>query len=324
MNILMFADTLRSADLRHVVPIPIGDPFIYVEHNGRRVVFTHAVEVARMRELAGLTIVPYEELGLDGLHARGLATRAALLELLHRACGSLGVEEATVPGDFPLAAADFLRERGVSINADPSVFAERRRAKTASEIEGIRRAQAATHVAMETIRDAIRRGGELSSESLRAAARREAAAADVFFEFMIVAHGAQSASAHDSGSGRIAAGEPIIVDLGVRDQHSGAWSDMTRTFCVGEPPQELGAYHRVCREALERVTPMVRPGVSCAELHRRRMRWWRKLATRRSSPRSPELWSTTASSTPSGTASASRSMSRRRSDRTARTWSPAT
>jgi Xaa-Pro aminopeptidase len=264
----MFGDTLRSADLRHVVPIGLGDPLIYAERDGRRTVFTYSIEVPRVGELDGLEVVPYEQLGLDELHAEGLTTREAMLELLLRACSSLGLEEAVVPDGFPLAAADALRAAGVSIGTDAALFATRRRVKTAVELEGIRRAQAATQLAMRTMGDAVRDGGEISSESLREAARRETAGAEVFFEYMIVAHGAQSASVHNAGSGRIGPGEPIVVDLGVRDERSGAWADMTRTFCVGEPPDELVAYQRVCLEALEHVKPLVRPGANCAELHR--------------------------------------------------------
>lgn len=270
MDVVMFADTMRSADLRHVVPVPIMDPFIYVEHGRDRVAFMFSIEIPRVREHAvDLEIVSYEELGLDQLRRKGVPTSAAVLELLHRACTSLGIVEAIAPDDFPLVATHLLRRHGIEVRPDSAVFAARRRAKTAVEIEGIRRAQAATEAAMATIRDAIRRGGAISSESLRAAARRQGADADVFFEYMIVAHGAQAASIHETGSGPIAAGEPIVVDLGVRDRASGCWADMTRTFCIGDPPEELVAYHRLCREVLAHVMPLVRPGVSAAELHRR-------------------------------------------------------
>jgi Xaa-Pro aminopeptidase len=268
MSVLIYGDSLRSPDLRHVFPLAIGDPFFYAEHDGRRVAFLPGIEVPRARELEGLEVVSYNEIGLDELQAQGLTHRAARLELLHRVCTSLGLESAVAPVDFPAVAADFLRGRGVEITVDADLFTQRRRSKTAGELEGMRRAQAATQAAMGAMRDAVRRGGDVSSESLRTAARRETADADVFFEYMIVAHGAQGASVHEPGFGPIAPGESIIIDLGVRDAASGAWADMTRTFCVLSPPQELVDYQRVCREVLERVTPMVGPGVSCGELNR--------------------------------------------------------
>src|SRR5262249_61596396 len=65
-----------------------------------------------------------------------------------RAVATLGVEEATVPGTFPLLLADKLRAKGVDIVPDQSLFVERRRVKSASELEGIRRAQAAAEAGM--------------------------------------------------------------------------------------------------------------------------------------------------------------------------------
>jgi Xaa-Pro aminopeptidase len=267
--VLMWADTLRSPDLRHVVPLGIGDPFIYAEHQGRRVAFLPSIEVPRARELDGLEVVPYEEIGLDQLIAKGMRYREARLELLARACEHLGLKEAVTPADFPLAAADLLRGRGVTLRSDDGFFVDRRRVKTAGELEGVRRAQAAAHIAMQTMRNAIRRGGDISSESLRTEALREVAASETFFEYMIVAHGAQAASVHDSGSGRVAPAESIVIDLGVRDWKSGAWADMTRTFSFGPPSAELVEYQSICRLVLEQVTPMVRPGASCAEIYRR-------------------------------------------------------
>ena len=82
----------------------------------------------------------------------------------------------------------------------------------------------------------------------------------------IVAHGAQAAVGHDPGSGPIAPGEAVVLDVWPSDRASGCFADMTRTFVVGEPPAELRAWHALCREALERVVAAVRPEVSGREL----------------------------------------------------------
>jgi Xaa-Pro aminopeptidase len=267
-DVLMYNDTLRSPDLRHVVPIPIGDAFPYAEHNGKHYVFISSVEEERVRALDGIEVVTNAELGLAELVEQGFSHRASRLELLVRACKLIGIVEAVVPEDFPLGAAERLRREGIGLRPDSDLFAERRRSKTPSELAGIRRAQAATQRAMGAIRDGVRAGGDISSESLRAAARRATADDGVIAEYMIVAHGAQAASVHDEGHGPIAAGEGIVVDLGIRDVESGCWADMTRTFCVGAPPPELVGYHEACMEVHQKVVPMIRPGVNAAELHR--------------------------------------------------------
>jgi Xaa-Pro aminopeptidase len=52
-----------------------------------------------------------------------------------------------------------------------------------------------------------------------------------------------------------------VLDLWPRDRESSCYADMTRTFTVGEPPEELATYHSLVYEALERAREAVKPGV---------------------------------------------------------------
>jgi Xaa-Pro aminopeptidase len=55
-DVLVYADTVRSPELRHEIPLAIGDPFLYAERNGTRRALISAMEQARMGHLAGLTL----------------------------------------------------------------------------------------------------------------------------------------------------------------------------------------------------------------------------------------------------------------------------
>ena len=70
-------------------------------------------------------------------------------------------------------------------------------------------------------------------------------------EEFIVSHGAQTAIGHEMGHGAIAPGEPIVFDLFPRDRETGCYSDMTRTYVVGEAPQEIREFHRLAKQALD-------------------------------------------------------------------------
>jgi Xaa-Pro aminopeptidase len=69
------------------------------------------------------------------------------------------------------------------------------------------------------------------------------------------------------GSGAILAGEPITVDLWPKDEETGCFTDMTRTYVVGEPSEELLTYHRLSKEALDRSLATIRPGAKVADVH---------------------------------------------------------
>ncbi len=266
----MFADTFRSPELRHEVPLSAPDAMIYVERNDTRQVYASALEVPRLADLdGGLEAFPYEVLGLDELIAAGLRGDQVDPELVLRACRRVGIDRAVVPRAFPLAVADHLRANGIELSADGEAFDERRRAKNDAELAGIRRAARGSERAFAAIRAALASAGEITCEDLQTeVARAFTEAGLVAPDPPIVAHGPQTAVGHDPGSGRIEPGEPVVADIYPQDPVSGCYSDMTRTFCIGEAPDELREYHRLCKEVLDAVIPLVRPGVKGAELHR--------------------------------------------------------
>jgi len=82
----------------------------------------------------------------------------------------------------------------------------------------------------------------------------------------IVSHGPQSAVGHDMGSGPISPGEPVVIDLWPKDIETACYADMTRTYVVGEPPEEIVRYHTLCKEALDRSLGAIRSGVPGSEV----------------------------------------------------------
>jgi hypothetical protein len=152
----MYSDTVRSAELRHEVPVSIGDAFLYAEHDGVRHIVVTALEAPRFEGL-GLEFHPYDEFGLDELRRSGRSWLEIEDEITLRAVAALGIERATVPGTFPLLLADKLRAKGVELVPDQNHFVERRRVKSELELAGIRRAQAAAEAGMAAARELLRR-----------------------------------------------------------------------------------------------------------------------------------------------------------------------
>ena len=271
--VLIHADS-RSPDMRHEVPVMIPDAFLYAETNGRRAVVLSAFEVPRL-EAAGIPVEALlpEKLGLDELLAGGTPLDLALLEIYARACEELGIADASVPPGFPLELADHLRANGIEVTSDRELFSGRRRRKTEAEIAGLRRAQRACEAALDAARRMLREsdassgalvldGEPLTCERVKHEIERVFGEHGVGGDEFIVSHGAQTAIGHDLGSGPISAGEAVVLDLFPYDRESGVYSDMTRTYVVGDVPDELSEYHRLCKEALDLATAAVRPGVN--------------------------------------------------------------
>lgn len=265
-GVLIHGDTFRSAALRHELPLGILDPFSYFELDGRRVAVISALEAGRLAEAApGVEIVDPYELGLDELVARGLRWHELDAELCLRAATSLEAGTLTVPSDLPVGVADRLRAAGIEVIVDESEFIRRRRAKTAAEIDGIRRAQAAADAGMAAAAELLRTNPPgLTAEAVRARIREVTAAHGAPApEDIIVAAGPAGASGHETGSGPLTPGVPIVIDIWPRDEKSGCHADMTRTFVIaGEPAPDVAAWHGLCLEALERSYAALRPGVT--------------------------------------------------------------
>jgi Xaa-Pro aminopeptidase len=261
-DVVIYADTVRSPELRHEIPLAIGDPFLYVERNGSRHVVIGALELPRVRTIEGLQVHPLEEFGYDELLRSGKSRAEIRDEVNARACEALGVAAAAVPGDFPLEIADSLRGRGLDVAADRELFDRRRRVKNEHELAGMRRAQRAAEAGMDAARELFRRGLSLTVEEVKAAIEARFVAADCTADEFIVSHGPQSAIGHHGGEGTIAEGEPIVIDLWPRDRESGCYADMTRTFVIGDPSDELREWHRLCKDALDRALGEIRAGVT--------------------------------------------------------------
>ena len=118
---------------------------------------------------------------------------------------------------------------------------------------------------MEAVRAALRHDG-VTSEDLHAAISHAFIDAGLIPQPAIASHGPQVASVHDNGSGPILPGESIVVDIFPVDPVTGCFSDMTRTFCIGQPTDELAQYHALVKQALERSTAVAGPGVPCSQV----------------------------------------------------------
>ncbi len=110
----------------------------------------------------------------------------------------------------------------------------------------------------------------LLAEDLRDTLRRVAAEHSATCPAEMMVASVRTGFGHDPGSCPLSAGLPIQVDLFPRDETSGCWADMTRTFVVGEPTTENAALiaeqEQLVITALEQARAAIRPGVTGREL----------------------------------------------------------
>ena len=282
-GLLLYGDTERSAAMRHEIPIPIGDPFLFAELDGRRYVLTTHIERDRvMRALPDAEVLEYFALGFKELVERGMSFAEAGREAEARAVQQIGIEEAIVPGGFPLGLGDRLREDGVLLTVDDAAVELRRRAKTATELDGIRAAQRAAEAGMTAACELLARaapatngdlevdGKPLLAEDVRATLRAACAEHRAPCPPDVIVASVWQGEGHEPGTGPLPAGLPIHIDIWPRHEETACWADMARTFVVGDAVPEyadlIAEYERLVRSALAQALAAVRPGITGREL----------------------------------------------------------
>jgi Xaa-Pro dipeptidase len=193
----------------------------------------------------------------------GAFTAAA--QVLKLGGGRLGVEELRMR----VLEADIIQELmpGVRLVQAGADLAALRLHKDADEIAALREAIAISQAALQACIDAIRPGmtereigGLLVVEQLKRGGGKHP------FE-PIVLSGPRSALPHgEPGTRRVAEGEPLLFDFGTTVR--GYASDITRTFCVGEPTPQLAEVYEVVKAANAAGRAAARPGVPAQEVDR--------------------------------------------------------
>ena len=143
-----------------------------------------------------------------------------------------------------------------------TVLRDLRMRKTPAEVAALREAGAAIDRVHAQVPGWLKPG-----ISERAVARQIAEAilaeGHASVDFTIVGSGPNGASPHHEVSDRVLEhGDAVVVDIG-GTMPSGYCSDCTRTYALGEPPAEFGAYFEVLLAAQEAACQSVRPGVTC-------------------------------------------------------------
>jgi len=146
-----------------------------------------------------------------------------------------------------------------------------RKRKDAHEIAAIRSVGERTEEVVDEVRAALREWrpgmtiGDLK-EIVRAGITRRGMIED---HDTILSQGRDAGIPHSRGDANalVEPSSPIVLDIFPVDRDTGYFFDMTRTFCVGDVPDELARVHAQVLEAFERARDATRPGTPAIDQH---------------------------------------------------------
>ena len=256
----------------------VGDPFIFLEQNGRRTIVLSDLEIDRGRRQAQVDeILSLSELerAVQGSSKKPPGYDKVVAHFLQKR----GVSSAVVPATFPLGLAQELSKADIRLQPTNGLFWPEREAKTEDELRLLRRALSITEKGMARAMEVLaackaRRnkrldwfGQVLTSEMLRAEIDSAILRAGGLPANTIVAGGDQACDPHERGFGPLFADSLIILDVFPRDARSGYFGDMTRTVVRGRASDAQRRLWETVREGQAMALKGMKPGIDGLGLH---------------------------------------------------------
>ena len=266
--LLLYSDSYRDANMYYLTGFLAPDPFIFLKKVDadplivvKQMEFPRAQKQSIVKDVRSYLDYNY----IETVKSAKEPQRGAMKFIAKVAEKELGVgTKICVLSDFPVIAADVLREEGLTVIPMFSVVEEARETKDIGEVEEIKAVQAViedvTSEAIELIANSdVGSNGTLLSngEPLTVGKLKSFFGSKLLEngclpeEDIIVACGTKSSDPHYSGEpeDKLKADQPIILDVFPRSIQKRYWSDMTRTIVKGRASPKLKHMFETVSEA---------------------------------------------------------------------------
>jgi Xaa-Pro aminopeptidase len=272
---LITDSTERSPDIFYATGFQCPDPFIFFSVENEQGIIVSPLEYQRARSETKKGITVFQDSTLFEKNIVSPSKEEQLSALTKK----YDVVEWSVPADFPLKYADSLRNEGIKVKASEGIFFPGRTIKNDLEIKAIKKVQSVNEKAMELAASILAETSvdknnrlewnkaPLTSEILKSEIEVFLKRNGCTASQTITASGKQCAEPHNTGHGIIEAGKTIIIDIFPRNDSSGYWGDMTRTFVKGKAPANVKRAFQAVFKAKEEARMAARPGIKTSELH---------------------------------------------------------
>lgn len=271
---LIISNSESDANMFYAAGILIPDDFVYLEKNGRKIIYVEDLEFNRAKKEARVDRV------INYLRYDKKANRNSLVGAIVGILRENKIKKVLVPENFKMKYAEILLKNKIKIEVKLAPFFEKRVVKNKNEIAKIKETQKvnsmAIREAIEVIKKSkIRRDKKLSyqnkiltSEFVKFIIDTELLKGKCQSEFNIVSCGKDSADPHQGGRGALVAHQPIIIDVFPRSKTSHYFADTTRTVTRGKASPEIKKIYQAVLQAQKLGISKINPGVKTVLIHK--------------------------------------------------------
>jgi Xaa-Pro aminopeptidase len=284
--LLLYADSYRDAHMYYLTKFLAPDPFIFLKKaDTDPLIVVSQMEHPRAQKQS---VVKAVKAYTDYNYLKALKTaktpQLGAMKFIAQVVKK-ELDEGTmicVPPNFPVIAADVLREEGLSINPVFGVVEKARETKDSHEIDEIKAVQAVnekvTRQAIEMIADSDvgnNKTLQVKGEVLTVGKLKGFFGTKLIEngcipeDDMIVACGTKSSDPHYLGEpeDKLKANQPIILDIYPRSLQKRYWTDMTRTVVKGKAPTEVKKMFDTVSEAKNASLDVIKAGALGSDVY---------------------------------------------------------
>lgn len=277
--ILMLNPSEIDSNMFYATRFLCGDPFIFIQVNGKKILVMSDLEFGRARAQANVDeVLSYSEIEKH-LRKNG-AEMPTQIDVISSVLRRHKIKDILVPYNFWIETTDKLRQRGFRVNYKNEPFYEKRIIKTKDEIAKIERTQLmvnkATGKAIDVLRKANIKGNRiysngkaLTAEDIKEIINIELMKLGAVAKYTIVACGDHGCDPHNQGSGPLKPHKSIVLDIFPKATDTMYCADMSRTVVKGKASPDLKKIYQAVKDAQQLGCDLIRDGVDGKFVHAR-------------------------------------------------------
>ena len=271
---LLIADSEKDANMFYATGIWVPDDFVYLEKNGKKIIYIDDLEYNRAKKKAGVDrVVNYSE------YAKGI-NRDTFGKILINILRDNKIKKVQVPGNFKMKYAKILLDNKIEIEVSEPIFKERE-FKNENETEKIAEVQRVNEKALKKAisvikKSKIKKDGKLSyqnkiltSEFIKQILNIEFLKRNCVSEDNVVSCGKDCSDPHNFGSGPLFANQPIVIDTFPRSIKNRYFADMTRTVVKGKASPEMKKMYNAVLGAQKLALGEIKDGIRANLIHKK-------------------------------------------------------
>ncbi|MCG8572606.1 MAG: M24 family metallopeptidase [Spirochaetes bacterium] len=250
---------------------------VYLEIEQEKIAWVPTFEKEKAQKCSKIDIIYDLNSELNKLQVKG--KKPIKSELLLNELKKRKIHQITVPYDFPIFEGNYLINQGIQLTIKQYPLYYKRISKSLAEIAAIRSNGSKISQIMNLVKkilvdSSIHKNNSiiyynkvLTFEFLQQFIFHKLLENNFYAHNVILAQGDTACHPHLNSHGEIKAFQPIIIDIFPRSQKNFYYTDMTRTFCKGDPGPKIFNMYQVVKNAYQIIISEIKGHCEGKELH---------------------------------------------------------